>query len=362
LTTWWNCVRKDNKRLLVLVIREEAEIIALAPFMEVDESLFGFPFTKIELLSMMDYADSPVNCSGALDIIITKRHNDVLAAIMEYFGSRRTGWRYLRFNPIAEQSPTISLLESNTGELGYSFRKHVVFENATVDIPATWEEYSGQLSKNFTKHLRAQHRKIQQEGVVTYEKKCTRAETAIAFNDILDIEQRSWKWNLGVSINSAALGDFYRSFALEASNNGWLTISTMKVGATTIAYDYLVSYAGSVSSLKESYDETYRQYSPGNLLTFEELPSFFDNTTKQFCLLWGDMKSKQRWLAKFEPHYEIFIFKRTFYSRFLETLYFSFHFYTGERTYKEFKNRVARKLKIRLKHSALTRLDQLKQK
>jgi len=76
-------------------------------------------------------------------------------------------------------------------------------------------------------------------------------------------------------LNSVLLNDFYRTFARNAAKRGWLRVWMMQVNGKNIAYDYLIDYQGTVASLKTSYDEAYRSYSPGNLLTLNEFQRFF---------------------------------------------------------------------------------------
>ena len=65
ISSWWLCFGSEDKSLLVLVVRDGTEIVAIAPCMEHRESLFGLPVRSIKLLSMADYPDSPSNCAAS---------------------------------------------------------------------------------------------------------------------------------------------------------------------------------------------------------------------------------------------------------------------------------------------------------
>ncbi|MBI3764878.1 MAG: GNAT family N-acetyltransferase [Ignavibacteriales bacterium] len=308
----------------------------------------------------MKYADAPANCSATLDMIIGKRHAEVVSAVINHLAHHHRRWDFLRFNPLNEHSLTPSLIEREALRHGYRFNKHPVFANAYIYVTADWNHYRLQVSARARKALAAYDRKLRELGVVTYEEFRTVEEIENRFNDLLSIEQRSWKWDVGVSINSVVFRDFYQVFAEDASRKGLLRLWMLKVNDKYIAYDYSAVFKGYLVSLKTSYDEAYRKYNPGNLLTWHEFEYFINGGIKRINLLWGDVKAKERWLTELESHYEVFVFNTSVYSRFLRMLFFSLSFYRIRRIIIDYRNRIARKAGLRLTESELTRSDQVK--
>ncbi|MBI4547778.1 MAG: GNAT family N-acetyltransferase [Ignavibacteriae bacterium] len=358
MVSWWKCLGKNGKQLFVLVVREGNEIIGIAPFMLVKERFLGAPVKKIEFISMMKYADSPTNCAASLDFIIRDRYEQVIETIMSHLNRYR--WHFIRLNPVPENSQTIKLLAQEALKHDFEYIKYPVSMNSVIDVDKSWKDYFLSLSKNFRKRLVNNEQKLQQNIAITYRCVQSYEEMKEAFSTILDIEKRSWKWNAGVSINSAAFGDFYKIFVEEASKKERISIWMMKFDEKYIAYDVTAGYKGTLETLKSSYDVAYRKYSPGHLLTLKEFEHFFQNGAQKINLLWGDFETKKRWNVRLEPHDEIFIYHKNIYAKLLYLLMITFSFYHWQKKAIELRNRVARKLHILLKSSELTRQDQLK--
>ncbi len=356
---WWKLFEKPDKKLCLLVIKKENDIIGIAPFMIVHEKFLWMPTTKIEFISMARYPNSPASFTASLDILIKEHHEEVIHNIVSYLVQRVQGWHYIRLNPIPTHSATINLLKKTASANNYKFINHEAFSSIDIKLPETWEEYSASLSKNFRKYLKSNERKLQQLGSLTYKLITSHDELLQIFPMIMEIEKRSWKWNVGVSINSITYNDFYKRFADVGGKLGWIQLWVLQLDDEYIAYDYNILFKQTLINLKGSYDEAYNCYSPGQLLFAKEVQNCLNNGIRDINMLWGETVAKERWKPVAEVFNEVFIFKNSGYSRILYFLFFPLSLYTIRRKYMDFKNRLFRKLKIRLKNSEYTRVDQV---
>lgn len=359
LTTWWDTQRNSNHRLMVLVIKSNLRIVGIIPFTMVKERFFLLTTIKIEFISMAQYADSPSNISFALDFLINERVEEILKTVQTYLINHPEPWHFIRLNPIPGYSLTIPLLFKFAKELKLPYRCKEIYANISIPIKISWEEYFSQLSKNFRKHLSYTSRTLSKMTKLNYQILTTEAEMKQFYPVILDIERRSWKWNLGISINSISLNDFYYRFGQIAGKKGWLQLWLLQVDNKYIAYNYNLVFKNNILNLKKSYDCEYKMYSPGNLLLARAIEHSFQSGKISFNMLWGSENEKKCWNPENESHYEIFIFKNNLYARMLYFLYFTLSLYYGRRKLLEYRNRILRKLKIRWNKSELTRIDQL---
>ena len=357
MSAWWACMGR-GRSLLILTVRSGGELVGLAPLMRRTERMFGIPVRKVEFITMMRHADAPTNCSASLDfLLLPARRDEALAAIVEHLG--RCRWDCLRLHPIPAASGTAGLVEGAALARGWHAHVRHVFDNAVVPVVPGWEAYMKALSPRFAKSLRAQERRLANKGEVKFVEFPRDTDVGRLYQEILDVEERSWKWNVGVSLNSVAFNDFYRVFAEKTLKNGWVRLWMMQVNGRNVAYDYIVDYHGQVASLKTSYDDAFRNCGPGNLLTWHEFQRFFEDGTREISLLWGDMSNKERWMTRLEPHVELTVWRDGFRGSLLDAAEQRTPFMHHRRTAIELKNRLARKLGIRLHSSELTRADQL---
>jgi CelD/BcsL family acetyltransferase involved in cellulose biosynthesis len=361
MSTWWRCFRDESRRLLILLVRDADRPVGIAPLMLTTDRLFGLRVRKVEFLTTMCYANAPTNCAATLDIItVPDRSAEVVRTVMTYLRSREHDWDFLRLHPIPQSSVTAGELSRCAETFGYRSYIAPVFQNAYIYTDRSWEEYRHSLSKNFKKQLRSQERKLAATGPISYELISDPAEIDRAIEEMMNIERRSWKWNIGVSINSTAYRNFYQEFARIAITRGWLNLWLMHLNAEIISYEYVVTFHGQAEVLKGSFDTRYQHFSPGNHLALKEYETYFGNA-RRIGLLWGGTFGKQRWHPTFEQHSEVFIFNKTIYGQILRGLIMRAYLCTIQRYITDIWHRIARKLHIRLRTSELTREDQIQQ-
>ncbi|MBI5021913.1 MAG: GNAT family N-acetyltransferase [Ignavibacteriales bacterium] len=361
LTTWWHCMKDDDKELIVLVIKKEGNIIGIAPFMLVKDRFLFLNIREIRFLSMSRYADSPSSITAAFDFITPNSNDDLFKAIIQFLKDN-FHWHFIHLNPISGDSPNIEHVKIASRALGFINDAKVVFDNVILRISDSWPDYFKSLSRNFRKQLNAAQKKLNAVGKIDIQLYTTKSDLQYHMATLLDIEKRSWKWDVGISINSTAFRDFF--YRLPGNCVGDVTIQLwlLSVAGKYIAYDYNILFNNSVVSLKGSYDSKYHLYSPGNILLAKEIEYAFEQKYNSINMLWGMTTAKQHWLPITKPYIEIVIFNKDWFSRFLFLVLVKMHFFTVRRIFQEYRDRLLRKFKIFLKNSELTRMDQLNRK
>ena len=323
LSTWWQCFQTPRKKLSVLAVFENDELVGIAPFVRTRAYWLGIPYVKMEFISMMRYALSPTNISGTLDFIIrADKHQEVIPAVMEFLLKKAWPWNYIRMHPLPSGSPSQKPLENAAGKIGFRFWKRPVFVNSIIRLNRPWTEYTAEVGRKFRKNIQGHEKRLQNNGVLRYSELNAIEQLENGFNSILSIERRSWKWNKGIHIDAPVYRHFYRQLVEVAGKNGWLKLGIMSLDGKNIAYDLSLEFNRSIEGLKTSYDEKYAHYSPGNVLIYHQLESVFQKGYTKKNLLWGDLNVKTKWTSTVEPHDEILIYRNDLFSN---VLYFINH-------------------------------------
>ncbi|MBA4313279.1 MAG: hypothetical protein C0417_11695 [Chlorobiaceae bacterium] len=358
LATWWICMKDDDKELYVVVIKKSGTLIGIAPLMLVKDRFLFFKIRKIEFLSMSKYADSPSNIAVSIDFIIPNNNDEIINTLIQFL-KNKFNWHFIRLNPVASDSPTIENLKTATIKSGYKYNANVVFDNVILPITDSWQNYFKSLSKNFRKHLNAAEKRLKEKYEITVELHTAKEELRLHMATLLDIEKRSWKWDIGISINSIVFCDFFNRLIDLGADSGMIQLWLLRVGNKYIAYDYNILFQNSVTSLKGSYDSDYHSYGPGNILLAKEIEHAFQQKVTSINMLWGMTTTKQRWLPVTKTYMQIFIFNHGWYPQFLNFILIKLHYLSFERVFIEYRDRLLRKFNIRLRNSELTRIDQL---
>jgi hypothetical protein len=342
MTTWWQCHADAKKSLLVLLVRDKSGLRGIAPLMEVRTLFAGMPATKLEFLTTMRHAYSPVNCSASLDMIVSDPIQPVHRAIIRYLLDVRRGWHLLRFHPVPESSPLPAILEEECRRRGLGFRSSGAFTNYAVDVAGTWEDYERTRPADSIKKRRAADRRMEKTGPASLTEYGSPDDIAEGYRKVLEIEHRSWKSSDGIPLDAPVYRGFYESFARVAAARGWLKLWILEAAGRPIAYDYSVVFRRRVEALKTSYDAEFHSSSPGTGLTWKVFEQYFRNGVEAINLLWGDGWSKKLWTTSMIPHVELFAAAPSRYASLLWMLGIRMELYRASRS---FENRTGRRFR-----------------
>ena len=141
-----------------------------------------------------------------------------------------------------------------------------VLPSPTIGLDGDWDHYLAGRSRHVRSELKRKQRQAAQAGlqVVTISKA---DDVDRALDDILRIEQGSWKEAEGTSFGrEIGAAGFYRTLARQCAAAGWLRLYLMYHHERPVAHLYGVVHKNEYYAIKTSYDESYRQLSPGAVL------------------------------------------------------------------------------------------------
>ena len=135
-----------------------------------------------------------------------------------------------------------------------------------VHINGDWESHLKSQSRHTAKEARRKVKRF--DGAGHAERVVIVSEDRVeqAMRDVLFIEERSWKEELGSSFTAGpGLTRFYGTFASQAAENGWLRLYLLYLDSRPVAHIYGVVLQNHYYALKTSYDMAYRQLSAASM-------------------------------------------------------------------------------------------------
>jgi len=321
MSTWWQCLKR-GKELLLLVVEDGEETVAIAPLMRAKRTVPGIrvPFKEVRFISTIHTADSAASFVGTLDFLIAPGHEGAREALVWYLLTKLRKFNCVRLHPIPEDSPTVRVFDEAGKRLGVAVTVEKVIENACLKITDDWDTYYQKRKGKLRASLRRAQRAFDDDGGVECIEFNEPAVLGEAFKCITDVEEQSWKVKGGVPINDVQYNHFYFDLAKSLSQNGWLRIFILKASDKPIAYEYCVDYYGYVIGLKTSYDKSYERLSPGKYMIPTVFEKLFQEGAKEVDMLWGDLEYKKKWGSEVRPRIELSFFNRDPYSRLIRTI------------------------------------------
>ncbi len=263
---------------LVALRREDGRLAALAPLERRGRSLFApanwhtpeYALVAEDDEARTELAEALVRLSGRrLQLSFLPPEGSGLGEVRAAAAARR----YRRIERVLERSP------------------YVVLEG-------DWESYLDGLERGFVKELRRRRRRLGEDGELTFEvlDGSERLDAQLAEGFV--VEASGWKGEHGTAIRSSPQTlRFYTDFARWAAERGWLRLGCLRLDGKLIAFELNMEEGGRWYALKGGYDESYRKFGPGQLVTEDIIRTCFERGLESFEFLGNDDPYKLDWTS-----------------------------------------------------------------
>lgn len=312
--TWWECFGAD-KNLLILIVKDGTEPIAIAPLMLKQDRIYGIKVRRIEFLHNVH--------TPRFDFLLARRPKDACETIWRYLLAQKTRWDVLELRQLPVGSPALEILPRLATENSCLTGRWNSAESPYVPVHGTWESYLEQLDRKHRSNLRNRLKRLSQLGQVSLEVVSSGEQLDRALEKGFQIEAAAWKGQAGSAIRDQPVTSrFYTQVARVAAQRGWLRLYYLTVGGKQIAFGFLLYYKNKFYMLKPGYDPQYAPYSPSNLLCYHVLREAFDRNVAEFDFLGVADRWKLDWTKEVRPHEWLFVFPNRLWPRLLHWIKF----------------------------------------
>jgi CelD/BcsL family acetyltransferase involved in cellulose biosynthesis len=264
-------------------MRENYEIVAIAPLTYSIERLFGLPIKKIKLMGTPH--------SDYCDFVFSSNKDEYYDLLMKYLLKIPEKWNCIELNDVPANSKyeTVSGLSNNT---------HLIHPCPYIALPQSFEEFLQGLSRN--------KRKSTQKGIKILETTfnvefvdCSGTEYfEEGMNWLFKLHQKKWmSQGFPGVFASPKIRGFHLEIARAFSEKKWLGLFSLKLSDRTVAVVYGFRYNSKFYSYLSGYDPEYAKYSVANLLRAKIMDRCIKDHFTEFDFLRGDETYKSRWNA-----------------------------------------------------------------
>ncbi len=290
----------ENKELLILLIFEGNEPVAIAPLQVSSDVLKG---VTVRTVSLIGNVYSPIRyflfCSQN-----DEQKIDLLVRIFDFFRSQFRDWDLMNLYPIAEEGGAVAALKEAVRRSGLHYCEAFAFGNWFIDeIDYSGEEYFNRRPGNIRKNVPVRIRKLEKKGELEF--KMVKEEKDIDYYMDLYYDLYAKSWQKSESIGPT----FHRDFAKVAAKNGWLRLGFLFLNGIPLACQFWLCANRSADIVKLFYDQEYSKYAAGKILTVEMMKYVID-VDKVYAIdyLHGDESYKKDWTPKRRERKQILIY------------------------------------------------------
>jgi CelD/BcsL family acetyltransferase involved in cellulose biosynthesis len=282
---WWHCFGEDAQ-LTILTVREEGELIGLAPFY-LQRSNDG-PRT-LRLVGGVEVSDY-------LDIIAsTEKQEAVYTALWHFLaGEHCYPWDVLDLHNVSATSPTLRVMSELVGATpGFEISVAVEDVCPVLNLPSTWEEYLSLLNKKQRHEVRRKIRRANREAEVTwyYAQNETLLEAEV--DDFIRLHQKSDRQKK--AFMDQTMQSFFHAVARATLEQGWLRLSFLLINKTKVASMFCFDYDDAILVYNSGYHPgLHSSLSTGIVLLAYCIEDAIEKGRKAFDFLRGEEEYKYR--------------------------------------------------------------------
>ncbi|MCW8827429.1 MAG: GNAT family N-acetyltransferase [Gammaproteobacteria bacterium] len=198
----------------------------------------------------------------------------------------------LRLDPVAEDDRNLHYLQLAMESLGVGCHRKFRFYNW---IHHTWgqafTEYMQARPARVRNTIARKARKLDREQGYTI-RLFTDTNVQQAVDDYNAVYNKSWKAN-------ELYGEFIEGLAYRLAEQGWLRLAILYIGGKAAAAQFWFVVHGRASIFKLAYDEDWKHYSPGSILTCYLMEHVIDSDkVSEIDFLTGNDSYKQDWMSE----------------------------------------------------------------
>lgn len=314
ISLWWQVFGIKNE-LLVLLIKENNELIAIAPLQSSKTKWRGLTVKAVTFIGD--------HYSNRLGLIIKNNainKEDIFQHIVAYLKSTKHEFDLISLDLIVDNSDTDLTIKKFLDANAMKHRRMKTDLSPYLLINSDWDSYLKTRSANFRSKLKRTRNGFNKE----HNFQITKYENSDVLNgmkELLTISKETWKYKNGTAIASKKNSViFFTHLAEQTSKSGWLNLWILKLNTIPISFVFNLSYKMKIYFLKVGFDEAYKKISPGLFLTERTVFEAFANGHKEFDFLGANEDYKLKWTSLCRQHCKYFIFNSNPYGRLLSQL------------------------------------------
>ena len=251
VTPAWQRVWLDHfqgeRELRILTARDGERLVGVAPFL-----CDGERAEFVGHYSICDY----------LDVVVTPGFEaQFFASILETLAA--AGAKSLDLRGLRASSPSLAALLDAAPAAGFRAEREDEAHSPSVELPATWDDYLGALSKKDRHEMRRKLRRLESAGGVVELKVVTEAAEASTMLDTLFHLMRISSHHKEEFLDRPGMESFFREMTHVMASEGMLRFYFLTFDGQAVASVLNFDLGGTLYMYNSGYDPEYAHYAVG---------------------------------------------------------------------------------------------------
>jgi CelD/BcsL family acetyltransferase involved in cellulose biosynthesis len=246
--SWWKCFSEDNSLEMLLMKEESGHPVGIAPLMMQKNTL---RFIASEEVS--DYCDF---------VVEKGRHEEFFNNVLNHIQTTHADIEKIDLMNIKSTSPTLDILPRVASEWGYSSSCAEIEVAPLLELPSSYGDYLGSLSKKKRHELRRKLRRMESLEGIRVEKITDTKNLPDSIDKFIDLHKRRSpsKANFWKKKN---MTDFFHGMAHQFSLKRWVEMNVLFLEDRMLAALLNFAFLDRIYFYNVAFDKDFARYSPG---------------------------------------------------------------------------------------------------
>jgi len=214
----------------------------------------------------------------------------------------------LALRSVPSESRTRREIVAAAGAVGYLVNEKDSRTSPYVRISGTWEDYAATRTTKRVARWRKRVRKIEKIEGMSVRRIDGSTDIDRLVDSFIEVEKRSWKEKHGTSISGRGLESFYHTMCLALAEAGWFHPIWLERDGEMFAFLLAIIYGGALYALKTSFDERYKEFSPGTPLFFYAVTDALERGLSKVDFLGEPSRWKSEWATDHNEHANLHLY------------------------------------------------------
>jgi CelD/BcsL family acetyltransferase involved in cellulose biosynthesis len=220
----------------------------------------------------------------------TAAADELAAAALDRAGRRLT------LSLVDASGSDFAALRGDARARGYRVLARPVVRPPYLLVEGDWEAFEKRVGSRLLRDLRRRRRRLEDEGVLTFEVSDGAANLDELLEDGFRVETSGWKAAQQTAIVSRPeTRRFFTEVARWAAARGWLRLAFLRLDGRALAFQFGLEEGGAYYFLKGGYETEFHRFAPGKLLVQEMLERAFSSGLERFEFLGQPESWKLEW-------------------------------------------------------------------
>ncbi len=308
LYNWWLVYGRGACRLFVIIVRDNKQLIGIAPF---------YIKMHMKFFREINFLGSNIVCSDYLDFILLKgKEEAALSSICFFLKQHEEYWDILHLSDMPSVSSSINFV----GSFFKKYKKRIKEQYTScpyINLNLPWNDIYNSYASILKNIIRRKSKKIEKSDSGLVEIKPD-DDIEKFFSEFLRLNKLSLqKRGIRSPFYEKDFLEFHRKIIRALFGKEKIKFYFLKKDGKYIAGIYILIHGTKYYYYQSGFDPTFENDSPGTLLFHYCIKAAYENGVKEFDFLRGNEPYKRNWTEHARTNVKISVFNCTTKGRLL---------------------------------------------